>query len=163
MEEDVLYHLALGSGTHDLSRMFGDVRSEFPLEIISVFFCNLFRRNFTFSLMKISICLSAQFPQNDVVETNVIEFLMFSISIFDKFRFCAQRRQFSWYLYLRFVCMGGTPQRMKSFAEYMLKELGYVLPTGTCLLDISERSHRYTAKTIFKVGCNSYEVVKDWA
>jgi uridine phosphorylase len=26
MEEDVLYHLALGSGTHDLCRMFGDVR-----------------------------------------------------------------------------------------------------------------------------------------
>jgi hypothetical protein len=38
--------------------------------------------------------------------------------------------------------MGGTPQRMKGFAEFMLKELGYVLPTGTCLLDISERSHR---------------------
>jgi uridine phosphorylase len=67
LEEDVLYHLALGSGTHDLCRMFGDVR---------------------------------------------------------------------------FVCMGGTPQRMKSFAEYMLQELGYVLPTGTCLTDISERSHR---------------------
>ncbi len=45
-------------------------------------------------------------------------------------------------LYVRFVCMGGTPQRMKGFAELMLKELGYVLPTGTCLLDISERSHR---------------------
>ena len=27
-------------------------------------------------------------------------------------------------------------------AEYMLKTLGYVLPTGTCLIDISERSHR---------------------
>ena len=26
MEEDVLYHLALGSGTHDLQEMFGDVR-----------------------------------------------------------------------------------------------------------------------------------------
>lgn len=74
MKEDVLYHLALGSGTHDLCRMFGDVR---------------------------------------------------------------------------FVCMGGTPQRMKSFAEYMLKELGYVLPTGTCLVDISERSHRYA---MYKVG-----------
>ena len=73
MNEDVLYHLALGSGSHDLSRMFGDVR---------------------------------------------------------------------------FVCMGGTPQRMKSFAEYMLKELGYILPTGTCLLDISERSHRYSKRRL---------------
>lgn len=74
MEEDVLYHLALGSGSHDLPKMFGDVR---------------------------------------------------------------------------FVCMGGTPHRMKSFAEYMLKELGYTLPTGTCLVDISVRSHRYA---MYKVG-----------
>ena len=88
MKEDVLYHLALGSGSHDLEKMFGDVK---------------------------------------------------------------------------YVCMGGTPQRMKSFAgfeieisiqnksfiinslcsEYMLTQLGYVLPTGTCLIDISERSHRF--------------------
>ena len=67
MEEDVLYHLALGSGSHDLQMMFGDVK---------------------------------------------------------------------------YVCMGGTPQRMKSFAEYMLGQLGYLLPTGTCLLDISAQSHR---------------------
>ena len=26
MKEDVLYHLALGSGSHDLRAMFGDVR-----------------------------------------------------------------------------------------------------------------------------------------
>lgn len=74
MQEDVLYHLALGSGSHDLEQMFGDVR---------------------------------------------------------------------------FICMGGTPQRMKLFAEYMLGQLGYLLPTGTCLLDISERSHRYA---MYKVG-----------
>merc|ERR1719500_738001 len=74
MQEDVLYHLALGSGSHDLEQMFGDVR---------------------------------------------------------------------------FICMGGTPQRMKTFAEYMLGQLGYLLPTGTCLLDISERSHRYA---MYKVG-----------
>ena len=39
--------------------------------------------------------------------------------------------------------MGGTPQRMHSFAEFMLRELGYRLPTGTSLQDISIRSHRY--------------------
>ena len=38
--------------------------------------------------------------------------------------------------------MGGTPHRMKSFAEFMLKELGTRLETGTCLEDISARSHR---------------------
>ena len=32
---------------------------------------------------------------------------------------------------VRFVCMGGTPQRMKSFAEYMLDQLDIQLPTGT--------------------------------
>merc|ERR1719397_2319395 len=74
MEEDVLYHLALGSGSHDLKQMFGDVR---------------------------------------------------------------------------FVCMGGNPKRMKSFAEYMLDQLDIQLPTGTKLLDISERSHRYA---MYKVG-----------
>merc|ERR1711915_313199 len=44
---------------------------------------------------------------------------------------------------------GGTPQRMKSFPEYMLKELGTRLETGTCLEDISARSHRYA---MYKVG-----------
>ena len=79
MEEDVLYHLALGSGSHDLQQMFGDVK---------------------------------------------------------------------------FVCMGGTPQRMKSFAEYMLSQLGYMLPTGTCLVDISERSHRLVATSFPSMSCN---------
>jgi len=74
LEDDVLYHLALGSGSHDLKAMFGDVR---------------------------------------------------------------------------FVCMGGTPQRMRSFAEYMMDQLDIQLPTGTKLLDISERSHRYA---MYKVG-----------
>ena len=79
MEEDVLYHLALGSGSHDLQQMFGDVK---------------------------------------------------------------------------YVCMGGTPQRMKSFAEYMLSQLGYLLPTGTCLVDYSERSSRY--QTQIQICCYHY-------
>lgn len=74
MDEDVLYHLSLGSGSHDLREMFGDVK---------------------------------------------------------------------------YVCMGGTPHRMKVFAEYMLKVLGYTLPTGTQLMDISAKSHRYA---MYKVG-----------
>ncbi|XP_023333543.1 uridine phosphorylase 1 [Eurytemora carolleeae] len=77
MEEDVLYHLALGSGSHDLRQMFGDVR---------------------------------------------------------------------------FVCMGGTPHRMQSFAEYMVKELGYILPTGTDLVDISARSHRLLTFQLIRIG-----------
>ena len=30
----------------------------------------------------------------------------------------------------------------EEFAEYMLKTLGYSLPTGTCLTDLSVLSHR---------------------
>jgi len=50
---------------------------------------------------------------------------------------------------VRYVCMGGMPQRMKSFAEFMLKELGYTLPTGTTLTDISVKSGRYA---MYKAG-----------
>lgn len=74
MDQDILYHLALGSGSHDLVEMFRDVK---------------------------------------------------------------------------FVCMGGTPRRMEMFAYYIMKEIGYKLPTGTTLMDISQYSYRYS---MFKVG-----------
>ncbi|XP_056640793.1 uridine phosphorylase 1 isoform X2 [Diorhabda carinulata] len=74
MDQDILYHLALGSESHDLVEMFGDVK---------------------------------------------------------------------------FVCMGGTPKRMESFAEYIMKEIGHKLPTGTQLMDISQYSYRYS---MYKVG-----------
>ena len=70
MEEDVLYHLGLSTGTHDLVEMFGDIK---------------------------------------------------------------------------FVCMGGTPHRMEKFAHYIMKEIGYKLAPGTCLMDISKPSHRYNS------------------
>lgn len=41
MDQDILYHLALGSGSHDLQEMFGDVKV----------FKNLF--NFNWNLYKI--------------------------------------------------------------------------------------------------------------
>ena len=37
---------------------------------------------------------------------------------------------------VKYVCFGGTPQRMKAFAQYMLKTVSYNLPTGTCLTGI---------------------------
>jgi hypothetical protein len=46
--------------------------------------------------------------------------------------------------FFQFVCMGGTPNRMESFAKLIMKELGYKIPTGTDLVDISRHSHRYT-------------------
>ncbi|XP_060525898.1 uridine phosphorylase 1 isoform X2 [Cylas formicarius] len=74
MDQDILYHLALGSESHDLVEMFGDTK---------------------------------------------------------------------------FVCMGGTPKRMETFAHYIMKEIGYKLPTGTALMDISQYSYRYS---MYKVG-----------
>ncbi|XP_050293255.1 uridine phosphorylase 1 isoform X2 [Anthonomus grandis grandis] len=74
MDQDILYHIALGSESHDLVEMFGDVK---------------------------------------------------------------------------FVCMGGTPKRMEGFAHYIMKEIGYKLPTGTTLMDISQYSYRYS---MYKVG-----------
>lgn len=74
MDQDILYHLALGSESHDLVEMFGDIK---------------------------------------------------------------------------FVCMGGTPKRMESFANYIMEEIGHKLPTGTTLLDISQYSYRYC---MYKVG-----------
>ncbi|TRY79304.1 hypothetical protein TCAL_06054 [Tigriopus californicus] len=50
---------------------------------------------------------------------------------------------------IRFVCMGGTPQRMENFAKFIMKEIDHVLQPGTCLQDISRHSHRYA---MFKVG-----------
>lgn len=74
MDQDILYHLALGSGSHDLQEMFGDVK---------------------------------------------------------------------------FVCMGGTPKRMENFAHFIMDEIGYKLPAGTQLQDISAFSYRYS---MYKVG-----------
>lgn len=45
--------------------------------------------------------------------------------------------------------MGGTPKRMEKFAHYIMDEIGYRLPTGTALQDISRFSYRYA---MYKVG-----------
>ncbi|XP_013784026.1 uridine phosphorylase 1-like [Limulus polyphemus] len=50
---------------------------------------------------------------------------------------------------IKFVCMGGTPKRMESFANFIQKELNIKLPTGTVLDDISKRSYRYS---MYKIG-----------
>ncbi|XP_014203724.1 uridine phosphorylase 1-like [Copidosoma floridanum] len=71
---DILYHLGLGTKTHDLVKMFGDVK---------------------------------------------------------------------------FVCMGGTPHRMETFAKYCESELGDVLPAGSTVHQVLEHSHRYS---MYKVG-----------
>jgi hypothetical protein len=49
----------------------------------------------------------------------------------------------------QFVCMGGTPKRMEQFANFIMDEIGYKLPAGTTLLDISQYSYRYS---MYKVG-----------
>ena len=51
--------------------------------------------------------------------------------------------------FVQFVCMGGTPKRVEQFAFYIMEEIGYKLPAGTTLLDISQYSYRYS---MYKVG-----------
>ncbi|PVD35730.1 hypothetical protein C0Q70_02693 [Pomacea canaliculata] len=38
---------------------------------------------------------------------------------------------------VKFVCFGGSPNRMRSFAEYMVKALNYKMPAGQDLCDIA--------------------------
>lgn len=49
----------------------------------------------------------------------------------------------------QFVCFGGSPNRMRSFAEYMVKALNYKMPAGQDLCDIAHGSDRYV---LYKVG-----------
>ena len=47
--------------------------------------------------------------------------------------------------------MGGTPKRMENFAHFIMDEIGYKLPAGTQLQDISAFSYRYS---MYKVSSN---------
>lgn len=49
----------------------------------------------------------------------------------------------------KFVCLGGTSKRMLKFAKYMKDVLGYTIPTGYALNDITSVSNRYS---MFKIG-----------
>ncbi|XP_060589969.1 uridine phosphorylase 2-like [Ruditapes philippinarum] len=50
---------------------------------------------------------------------------------------------------VKFVCFGGSPNRMKKFAEFMVKELGVKIPAGMALTNISHGSDRYV---LYKVA-----------
>ena len=95
MKEDFLYHIGLGTATHDLVDMFGDVKVRL----------SFFQPRSKDNSLK---CIISQF-----------------------------------------VCMGGTPHRMENFANFIMKEIGYKLPPGASLHDISRHSHRYA---MYKVG-----------
>ncbi len=38
--------------------------------------------------------------------------------------------------------MGGTSHRMETFANFIMKEINFKPPPGTCLQDMSRHSHR---------------------
>lgn len=50
---------------------------------------------------------------------------------------------------VKFVCMGGSPKRMHQFAHYIKEEIGFQLPIGVALQNISEESDRYA---MYKIG-----------
>jgi hypothetical protein len=54
--------------------------------------------------------------------------------------------------------MGGTPERMKDFAYYIMEEIGHKLPTGTKLQDISQKSYRYSMYKVGPVLCISVSI-----
>jgi hypothetical protein len=45
--------------------------------------------------------------------------------------------------------MGGTAKRMETLANYIMKEIGYKLPTGSTLQDLTSSSLRFA---MYKVG-----------
>lgn len=45
MDQDILYHLALGSGSHDLHEMFGDVKVRRIFELSILFYISLLNRS----------------------------------------------------------------------------------------------------------------------
>lgn len=49
--------------------------------------------------------------------------------------------------------MGGTPKRMENFAHFIMNEIGYKLPAGTQLQDISAFSYRYS---MYKVKLDTF-------
>ncbi|CAH1112143.1 unnamed protein product [Psylliodes chrysocephalus] len=50
---------------------------------------------------------------------------------------------------VKFVCTGGTANRMRSFAEYVAQEIGHQFPTGVQMKNISAPADRYS---MYKVG-----------
>ncbi|XP_064615152.1 uridine phosphorylase 2-like isoform X2 [Liolophura sinensis] len=50
---------------------------------------------------------------------------------------------------VKFVCMGGSPDRMKKLADRLVEELPYSMPTGHTLCNIAGGSDRYV---LYKVG-----------
>ncbi len=46
------------------------------------------------------------------------------------------------FLVFKFVCMGGTSQRMENFAHFIMREIQFRPPPGTCLEDMSRHSYR---------------------
>lgn len=52
--------------------------------------------------------------------------------------------------------MGGTPKRMESFAHFIMDEIGFKIPAGLKLDDISQFSYRYSMYKVGPVLCVSH-------
>jgi uridine phosphorylase len=57
---------------------------------------------------------------------------------------------------VKFVCMGGTAKRMETLANYIMKEIGYKLPTGSTLQDLTSSSLRFAMYKVGPVLCVSH-------
>lgn len=54
--------------------------------------------------------------------------------------------------------MGGTPKRMENFAHFIMDEIGYKLPAGTQLTDISQISYRYSMYKVSELFKNKIRI-----
>jgi hypothetical protein len=53
------------------------------------------------------------------------------------------------YLFCKFVCIGGSNNRMESFAHFIKNELNLLIPTGCTLTNIAAGTDRYA---MYKIG-----------
>lgn len=106
LKDDILYHFSLGTGTHDLPAMFGDVK----VMIFMTFVCE----------NKSSIIILIQEL-----------FIFVCVCVFSQF-----------------VCVGGSPWRMKAFIEYIAAELNMEDPKAE-YPNICAGTDRYA---MYKIG-----------
>ncbi|KAI1237417.1 hypothetical protein IHE44_0014685 [Lamprotornis superbus] len=114
MEEDVLYHLDLGTKTHDLPAMFGDIKCPWTdgEEVAS--------RCFLWEGVP-GTATSGTIRLTRGTRSSSVPTLMFC---------------------LQFVCVGGSPNRMRAFAQLMQRQLG-LAGAGEDVADMCAGSDRY--------------------
>ncbi|GBP46086.1 Uridine phosphorylase 1 [Eumeta japonica] len=176
MDQDILYHLALGSGSHDLVEMFGDVkwrlaRRESTINtkietLTSALIHRTCQSHYNDETAIAAFC-SSRHTKAETRHSARLRYINHAgahlpsfggahgfadkiIKMYHKFHHVYRPHAMRAAVARgSFVCMGGTPKRMEQFAYTIMAEIGHKLPCGTTLQDISQFSYRYS---MYKVG-----------